>query len=101
MWHVKIDSNFVSDESVAPKACAEELGYTFLPCILANLHSAPNLVDLNVVDHEDSVKAGAAPRKFGHRLENSSRELYLTANDVDAVVVPVSHRKQDQHSCPE
>ncbi|CAN0434381.1 unnamed protein product, partial [Ectocarpus sp. 13 AM-2016] len=26
------------DESVSPRACAEELGYTFLPCVLSNLH---------------------------------------------------------------
>lgn len=26
------------DESVCPRAAAEELGYTFLPCVLANLH---------------------------------------------------------------
>jgi Protein of unknown function (DUF3326) len=32
------------DERVSPKACAEELGYTFLPCVLANLHRAPTLV---------------------------------------------------------
>lgn len=27
-----------ADESVSPRACAEELGYTFLPCVLSNLH---------------------------------------------------------------
>jgi hypothetical protein len=31
---------------VAPKAAAEELGFTFLPCVLANLHRAPQLVPL-------------------------------------------------------
>ena len=33
-----------AEASVSPKACAEELGYTFLPCVLANLHRAPRLV---------------------------------------------------------
>lgn len=28
----------------APRACAEELGYTFLPCVLANLSRAPRLL---------------------------------------------------------
>lgn len=26
------------------RSCAEELGYTFLPCVLANLHRAPLLL---------------------------------------------------------
>jgi hypothetical protein len=30
--------------AVAPRAAAEELGYTFLPCVLANLSRAPRLV---------------------------------------------------------
>lgn len=32
------------DPSVHPKACAEELGYTFLPCVLAGLASAPRIL---------------------------------------------------------
>jgi hypothetical protein len=32
------------DESISPKSCAEELGYTFLPCVLANLNKAPRIV---------------------------------------------------------
>jgi hypothetical protein len=31
---------------VSPKAVAEELGYTFLPCVLSYLHRAPSLVAL-------------------------------------------------------
>ena len=30
----------------SPKAAAEELGYTFLPCVLANLHKAPQFLSL-------------------------------------------------------
>ncbi len=33
------------DPTVAERACAEELGYTFLPCVLAGLSRAPHLCD--------------------------------------------------------
>ncbi|MFQ3679919.1 MAG: DUF3326 domain-containing protein [Pseudanabaenaceae cyanobacterium] len=33
------------DPTVAERACAEELGYTFLPCVLAGLSRAPRLCD--------------------------------------------------------
>ncbi|MGK7958364.1 MAG: DUF3326 domain-containing protein, partial [Crocosphaera sp.] len=32
------------DESVSPRAAAEELGYTFLPCVLVGLTRAPQFV---------------------------------------------------------
>jgi len=60
------------DDNVSPKACAEELGYTFLPCVLANLHKAPNLVDLS----DRRVIS-----KYGHTL--------ITSEDIDAIVAPV------------
>ena len=53
------------DEGVSPRSAAEELGYTFLPCVLANLCRAPNL-----------VSAGTAEA--------------VAASHVDAVVVPAS-----------
>ena len=54
------------DDSVAPKAAAEELGFTFLPCVLAYLHRAPSLV--------------SPSDERAHRA--------IWARDVDAVVVP-------------
>mmetsp|Transcript_65200 Transcript_65200/g.180798 ORF Transcript_65200/g.180798 Transcript_65200/m.180798 type:complete len:334 (-) Transcript_65200:198-1199(-) len=57
------------DEEVSPRACAEELGYTFLPCVLANLRRAPSIVS----DAHDP-RGGAA----------------LWAQHVDAVVAPRS-----------
>jgi len=33
------------EPGLAPRACAEELGHTFLPCVLANLARAPSLLD--------------------------------------------------------
>lgn len=32
------------DESISPRSCAEELGYTFLPCVLVGLNRAPQYI---------------------------------------------------------
>ena len=57
------------DANVSPKCCAEELGYTFLPCILSYLHRAPDLV----------VNSSLA-------IESSN---IVRSRDVDSVVVPI------------
>lgn len=53
-----------ADESVSPKSAAEELGYTFLSCVLVGLSKAPRLLPVQsyqnartvvAVDHVDSV----------------------------------------------
>jgi hypothetical protein len=54
------------EEELAPRACAEELGHTFLPCVLVNLGRAPSL-----------VAPGDAPRAGD-----------LWRDDIDAIVVP-------------
>jgi hypothetical protein len=56
-----------------PKACAEELGYTFLPCVLAYLHKAPRLLPLP----QSQPQAQAQAQVGG-----------LVAGDVDCVVAP-------------
>lgn len=56
------------DETVNPKACAEELGYTFLPCVLSYLHRAPNI---HVVSSQEVPMSPL-----------------ISATDVDSVVVP-------------
>jgi len=33
------------EPELSPRACAEELGHTFLPCVLVNLGRAPSLLD--------------------------------------------------------
>jgi hypothetical protein len=53
------------------RSCAEELGYTFLPCVLANLHRAP----LILTDPTD-------PYAVSHGLWGP--------RDVDAIVAPAS-----------
>lgn len=77
------------DESVSPKACAEELGYTFLPCILAYLHRAPELIPLF---HDQDPSFGDDMRSSSHfaaQLRVAFGSHVLTADNVDAVVVPV------------
>eukprot|EP00904_Undaria_pinnatifida_P007386 jgi/Undpi1/3778/HiC_scaffold_16.g07147.m1 len=58
-----------ADESVSPRACAEELGYTFLPCVLSNLHRAPSLITSR--DHPKALHA-------------------LWGDSVDAIVAPAT-----------
>ncbi|KAA8495696.1 putative lipoprotein [Porphyridium purpureum] len=58
------------DDSVSPKAAAEELGYTFLPCVLAGLSRAPRMV---------SRTSGSGTREA----------QCIVAEDVDALVLPV------------
>ncbi|XP_059316804.1 uncharacterized protein LOC132067556 isoform X2 [Lycium ferocissimum] len=56
------------DTSLCPKSAAEEIGYTFLPCVLAGLSSAPQYL----------VKGN-----------NFSKEDCIVAGDVDSVIVPI------------
>lgn len=55
------------DPTLAPKSAAEEIGHTFLPCVLAGLSRAP---------------------QFGVSSSSSSRMLWRC--DVDAIVVPAT-----------
>ena len=55
------------DANTSPKAAAEELGYTFLPCVLSYLHRAPQLK---------------------YASEKDSRSLNM--DDIDAIVTPVN-----------
>jgi len=53
------------DATVSPRSAAEEIGYTFLPCVLAGLSRAPRFV-----------------------VDGSARANALWAKDVDALVLP-------------
>lgn len=64
------------DADVSPRAAAEELGYTFLPCVLANLHRAPALV-------RTAPGAEAQVRAAG-----DAQDELIRASAVDAVIVP-------------
>lgn len=56
------------DPNLSPKAAAEELGYTFLPCVLVGLSRAPQFIT---------------------QEKNNSPEA-ITASQVDALVIPAS-----------
>lgn len=59
------------DPTLSPRAAAEELGHTFLPCVLVGLSRAPQFVTRANSDHRRS--AGD-----------------LWAEDIDSVIVPAS-----------
>jgi Protein of unknown function (DUF3326) len=64
-----------ADSSVAQKSAAEELGYTFLSCVLVGFYAAPQLITL------DDMAATAL--SHGGHLPG-----LVTVEDVNAVVVP-------------
>ena len=78
------------DVDTSPKAAAEELGYTFLPCVLAYLHKAPALVPLK---DDEETEAGGGVKKGSDGdwdvVANRNANM-LRACDVDACVVPAS-----------
>ncbi|XQQ05695.1 MAG: DUF3326 domain-containing protein [Leptolyngbya sp. IPPAS B-1204] len=54
------------DPSLSPRSAAEELGYTFLPCVLVGLSRAPQLID--------------------QRMSPQAQDIW--ADQVDALIVP-------------
>ncbi len=62
------------DHSLDPRAAGEELGYSFLPCVLVGLSSAPDLVSLQGVDN----------------CSMGSSALDIKPADLAAIVAPVS-----------
>ena len=65
------------DAAVSPRSAAEELGYTFLPCVLVGLSRAPQFVPLTALTGNGWPTAGpqTAP---------------LLATQVNAVVIPAT-----------
>ncbi len=56
------------DPSVSPRAAAEELGYTFLPCVLVGLSRAPKIIsDRHLIKPSD-----------------------ITSDDIDVIITPYS-----------
>ncbi|NEP12515.1 MAG: DUF3326 domain-containing protein [Symploca sp. SIO2C1] len=67
------------DPNLSPRSAAEELGYTFLPCILVGLSRAPQFVEKTSLSQTTSPK-----------VISSSAPVDIWAEAVDAVVVPAS-----------
>ncbi|XP_041013555.1 uncharacterized lipoprotein syc1174_c-like isoform X2 [Juglans microcarpa x Juglans regia] len=65
--HAPACSPFPLSLSLSPKSAAEELGHTFLPCVLAGLSNAPQYL----VKNNDSLEKGC-----------------ILASDVDSVILP-------------
>lgn len=68
------------DPDLSPRSAAEELGYTFLPCVLVGLSRAPQFVERQNPDSQFSIPTQNFTSPAGD----------IWASDVDAVVVPAS-----------
>ncbi|KAG6655902.1 uncharacterized lipoprotein syc1174_c-like isoform X4 [Carya illinoinensis] len=66
--HAPACSPFLLSISLSPKSAAEELGHTFLPCVLAGLSNAPQYL----VKNNDSLEKGC-----------------ILASDIDSVILPI------------
>ena len=85
------------DPNVSPRAAAEELGYTFLPCVLVGLSRAPQFVtnrnnnsDLIWADQIDAVviPATACGGSAVMSLSNSSTTIITVAENSTKIEVP-------------
>lgn len=65
-----------SPTPVHPRAAAEEIGFTFLPSVLAGLSYAPQFVDLRSAD----------PRS----VQQCRQRVDLSGDDIDVAIVPAS-----------
>ena len=68
------------DPDLSPRSAAEELGYTFLPCVLVGLSRAPQFVERQNPNSQFSVQTQNFTSPVGD----------IWASDVDAVVIPAS-----------
>ena len=99
------------DPNLSPRSAAEELGYTFLPCVLVGLSRAPQFVIKGAGEREsgragdrelsNNIIASENPRVwastppphplYSHKTQNfTSLPGDLWASEVDAVVVPAT-----------
>ncbi|MEZ2302869.1 MAG: DUF3326 domain-containing protein [Microcoleus sp.] len=72
------------DPHLSPRSAAEEIGYTFLPCVLAGLSKAPQFVTQGTAERDTDKK-----RKHS-QLPITNYQLPITADRVDAVVIPAT-----------
>lgn len=60
------------DPTISPRSAAEEIGYTFLPCVLAGLSRAPQFISL------------------GKDSSELARDAIISADQVDTVIAPAT-----------
>ncbi|NEO90291.1 MAG: DUF3326 domain-containing protein [Moorea sp. SIO3G5] len=70
------------DPKLSPRSAAEELGYTFLPCVLVGLSRAPQFV----VNQKNFPSSLANPDS--QRISSKPGDIW--ADDVDAIVIPAT-----------
>jgi Protein of unknown function (DUF3326) len=82
------------DPEISPRSAAEELGYTFLPCVLVGLSRAPQFVKGGQGDGErggEKCGLGVSPSRAPFQDRWGARGTGSIWNDeVDAVIVPES-----------
>ena len=72
------------DPHLSPRSAAEEIGYTFLSCVLAGLSKAPQFVTQGTEERD-------ADRERKHtQLPITNYQLPITKDRVDAVVIPAT-----------
>ena len=95
--HAPALSPLAVDPDVSPRAAAEELGYTFLPCVLVGLSRAPQFVTQGSSSSEaiwsDSVDLAIVPyHACGGSailsLANSSTQIIAVTNNSTQIAVP-------------
>ena len=69
------------DAAISPRAAAEEIGYTFLPCVLAGLSHAPQY--RLVPQHQQ-------PECQQLKAQISDQNTQITASQINTIVVPAS-----------
>ncbi|GAB4208672.1 MAG: DUF3326 domain-containing protein [Coleofasciculaceae cyanobacterium] len=75
------------DPNLSPRSAAEELGYTFLPCVLVGLSRAPQFVE------RQKAKGKRQKAKFQLPTETQNVTFLpgdIWASEVDAVVIPAT-----------
>ncbi len=68
------------DPEISPRSAAEELGYTFLPCVLVGLSRAPQFLAREMGSVGDGERGGLGSREIGS----------IWNDRVDAVIIPES-----------
>ena len=78
------------DPHLSPRSAAEEIGYTFLSCVLAGLSKAPQFVTPQGSCLSSRVDAGREPQQENTGLQTANFNYQLPADRVDAVVIPAT-----------
>ena len=72
------------DPHLSPRSAAEEIGYTFLSCVLAGLSKAPQFVTQGTEERDTHRE------KKHTQLPITNYQLPITKDRVDAVVIPAT-----------